>query len=456
MAAAAAALVLGCTHPGHGPDRPEHPDRPGGHGGKPLATYAGYKSEIYGDKSKWRCRPDTDDAVCDHNLDITVIKPDGSTEIEKRRPGTDSPIDCFYVYPTVSRDTTPNSDLIPGANEEDLAIRYQAAQIGTQCRLYAPLYRQVTLGAITPPPTTAPTTTAPTTTAPTTTAPTTTAPTTTAPTTTAPTMAATADPADATTTAPPTTAPPTTTPPTTTAPPTTVTPPATAGAVAYGDVLDAFKQYIANDNKGRGFVIMGHSQGTANLTQLLHSEIEPNPELRSHLVSALLIGGSPRLGAGENDIKACTDAHQLSCVVSFASYRAGTGPTGPLANPNATCTNPAALGGGKAVLHPVWNTSRLNPFRPSTPPPWATAGAATTITTDFVSTPGLVSGECVTGAASYFAITVNADPADPRTDDITGDLGGGNLHIMDVALTSGDLSDIVRTQARVYRSHHEH
>jgi hypothetical protein len=420
-------LVVGCTNPGHGPGKPDHtkPDH-----GKPLETYAGYRSEVYGDAAKWRCRPDTDDAVCDHKLDITVIKPDGSTEIRKREPARHSEIDCFYVYPTVSRDTTPNSDFNPGANEEDLAIRYQAAQIGTECRLYAPLYRQVTLGAITPPPTTPPTNATTTTTAPAT-------------------VTAQADPTVPATTVPATTVPATVAPPTTLVP----GPPASAQSVAYGDVLDAFKHYIANDNKGRGFVIMGHSQGTANLTQLLHSEIEPNPELRSHLVSALLIGGSPRLGTGENDIKACTTASDTGCVVSYASYRAGTGPSGPLANPNATCTNPAALGGGKAVLHPVFNTSRLNPFAPSTPPPWATSGAATTITTDFVTTPGLVSGECVKGAASYFAVSVNADPADPRTDDITGDLGGGNLHIMDVALASGDLQDVVRAKARAYGSH---
>jgi hypothetical protein len=383
--------VTGCTRHGGGGG---HGD--GDHGRQPLATYAGFKSESYSDPAHWRCRPDTHDAVCDDNLDITVVRPDGSTTVEHRTPAQDAPVDCFYVYPTVSRDTTPNSDWTPGPQEEDLAIRYQAAQIGSQCRLYAPLYRQVTLGGIgARPPATDPT----------------------APTTT-------------TTTAPAGPAP---------------------QAVAYGDVLEAFKHYIANDNKGRGFVLMGHSQGTANLTQLLHSEIEPNAELRSHLVSALLIGGSPRLGADPGAIKACTSADQLSCVVSFASYKEGTGPSGALANPDATCTNPANLESGtRSVLHPVWNVDRHNPFAPTEPPPWSTAGAATDIKTDFVATPGLYSGACVTGAGRYFAISVNADPADPRTDEITGDLGGGNLHIVDVAATSGDLQNIVHTQTKAY------
>jgi hypothetical protein len=414
--AAVALALVGCTH---GPGRPD--PGPGGPGqGKPLETYKGYKSELYSDGSKWRCRPDRDDAVCDHDLDITVVKPDGSTEIQKRRPAERAPIDCFYVYPTVSRDTTPNSDFTPGENEEDLAIRYQAAQLGTECRLYAPIYRQATLGGIRPPASTTTTTAAPG-------------------------AMAVEEPSTTTTTAPPATT------TTTTAGPTTTVPQGpNSREIAYGDVLDAFKHYIANDNKGRGFIIVGHSQGTGHLATLMHNEIEPNPELRSHMVSALLIGGATRLGTGENDIKVCTKASDLGCVVSYASYRAGQGPSGPLANPNAVCTNPGALGGGKALLKSVWNASRSNVFTPGEPLPWATSGAATNITTDFVSTPGLVTGECVTGESRYFAITVNADPADPRTDDITGDLGGGNLHLMDVALASGDLQDIIREQTKAY------
>ena len=56
-------------------------------------------------------------------------------------------IDCFYVYPTVSDQGTPNADL--AADPQELSIAdYQAAQFSRVCRVYAPLYRQLTLANI--------------------------------------------------------------------------------------------------------------------------------------------------------------------------------------------------------------------------------------------------------------------------------------------------------------------
>jgi hypothetical protein len=52
---------------------------------------------------------------------------------------------------------------------------------------------------------------------------------------------------------------------------------------------------------------------------------------------------------------------------------------------------------------------------------------------------------------------VHGDPSDPRTDDITGDIGAGNnvvaswgLHLIDVNLTMGNLIDIVAAESRAY------
>jgi len=62
-------------------------------------------------------------------------------------------------------------------------------------------------------------------------------------------------------------------------------------------------------------------------------------------------------------------------------------------------------------------------------------------------------------ASGYLEVTVHGDPADPRVDDIVGDIGVGNtvlanwgLHLVDVNLTMGNLLDIVGTQARAYAS----
>src|SRR5271157_4761574 len=63
----------------------------------------------YSDPALWICRPGRADA-CAVNLDATVIAKDGSTTRETFRADADAAIDCFYVYPTVSREPTGNAD----------------------------------------------------------------------------------------------------------------------------------------------------------------------------------------------------------------------------------------------------------------------------------------------------------------------------------------------------------
>jgi hypothetical protein len=70
--------------------------------------------------------------------------------------------------------------------------------------------------------------------------------------------------------------------------------------------------------------------------------------------------------------------------------------------------------------------------------------------------PGLLSAKCASNEhATYLEITVHGDPADPRTDNIGGDLGSGTqvltdwgLHLIDANLGMGNLVDIVRQQSR--------
>src|SRR5262245_41155231 len=111
--------------------------------------YPGYTSTIYSDPSHWLCRPDTDD-VCDHDLDATIIKANGHTQIQRWHAARHPKFDCFYVYPTISTDPGGNSDLVPGANQELFVVVQQAARLGLACRVFAPVYRQVTLTAPSP------------------------------------------------------------------------------------------------------------------------------------------------------------------------------------------------------------------------------------------------------------------------------------------------------------------
>ena len=80
------------------------------------------------------------------------------------------------------------------------------------------------------------------------------------------------------------------------------------------------------------------------------------------------------------------------------------------------------------------------------------------IDTPWVSVPGLLTARCTSNDyATFLEITVHGNPADPRTDDITGDLGAGGqvlanwgLHLIDVNLAMGNLVDIVARQAKAY------
>ena len=66
----------------------------------------------------------------------------------------------------------------------------------------------------------------------------------------------------------------------------------------------------------------------------------------------------------------------------------------------------------------------------------------------------MVSAACVhDGQAGYLAVTVNADPADARTDTIPGDIymlgkinPGWGLHRIDVNVAQGDLIRLVEAQ----------
>jgi hypothetical protein len=233
--------------------------------------------------------------------------------------------------------------------------------------------------------------------------------------------------------------------------------------LAYADVLDAWKHYIANDNQGRGVVLIGHSQGAGRLTKLLHDEIDPNPDLRARLVSAMLLGTSFQVPDGADvggDLQnnpLCHSPKQTGCVITNGSFRS-TAP--PPANSffgrslhegwKAACTNPAALGGGSGRLLPMFPTDgRTLPIFQPTNPTWADG---VEITTPFVTLPKFVDAECAeNNGFTYLSLTVNGDPDDPRIDDVGGDITPEwGMHLIDVNVAMGNLVRIAKRQARAH------
>jgi len=75
------------------------------------------KPNDYSADASWLCRPGKKDA-CAVDLNTTIVKADGSFAREEWKGDPSAPIDCFYVYPTASRDPTLYSDLVPDGEEK--------------------------------------------------------------------------------------------------------------------------------------------------------------------------------------------------------------------------------------------------------------------------------------------------------------------------------------------------
>lgn len=401
-AAVALALVVGaCSGGGDGGSagRPAGAERTTTTAALQLpAGYEGYTSKVYADDAHWLCKPGIADDVCRRDLDATAVAADGTTRVIRHRAAADPKIDCFYVYPTTSSDPGVNSDLTPAPGEEIATAYNQVARLNSACRIYAPVYRQITLGGIA--------------------------------------GAARRAGTD-------------------------------AGAIAYGDVLDAFRHYMANDNHGRGFILVGHSQGAGMLTRLIANEIDDRPALRSHLVAAYLLGSGVSVPDGKvvggsfRHVPLCRKAGETGCVVAYSSFRSTVPPPpdslfgrsrrggGPTA-----CVNPADLTGEPAPLHPYFLVKQVDGtlLGGASAKPFADPAKDSTITTPWVTYPDFVEARCVSrGGFTYLSLEVEADPKDARTDDIPGDLSPQwGMHLIDANIAMGDLEKLAAAQAEAY------
>ena len=97
--------------------------------------------------ANWLCLPGRSD-VCSTPLPTTALNPNGYGSTGRSPVAKNPPVDCFYVYPTVSRDRGLNSDLTPDAPRSRRPPQSQFARFAGVCRTFAPIYRQMTLGAV--------------------------------------------------------------------------------------------------------------------------------------------------------------------------------------------------------------------------------------------------------------------------------------------------------------------
>ena len=110
------------------------------------APARGADDDPYARAEAWLCRPGASD-LCAAPVGATVVQSDGSHAIRILKPNPAAPIDCFYVYPTVSEDPAGNSGMTSGPGEKR-AVAQQFAAFASVCRPFAPIYRQVTIAGV--------------------------------------------------------------------------------------------------------------------------------------------------------------------------------------------------------------------------------------------------------------------------------------------------------------------
>jgi hypothetical protein len=101
--------------------------------------------------TKWLCRPGDKSNPCDYGLSTTRVSPSGKKlGTVKVRRDRKRKVDCFYVYPTVSNQSTPTATRRIDPELRSIAI-FQASRYSQVCRVFAPAYRQITIAGLAQP-----------------------------------------------------------------------------------------------------------------------------------------------------------------------------------------------------------------------------------------------------------------------------------------------------------------
>jgi Protein of unknown function (DUF3089) len=352
-----------------------------------LGAVAALPSSASADFS-WLCRPGLKADPCTTSLRTTVYTPSAKRVRVQRIRATRKPaVDCFYVYPTVSDEPGPQASLTVRPELRSIAL-YQAARYSELCRVYAPLYRQVTLSGLFQP--------------------------------------------------------------------STVTP--AMRDTGYEDVAEAWRSYLANDNKGRGVILIGHSQGSFVLRRLVREEIDARPDVRRRLVSAVLLGGNVTVAQGRDvggdfqHVPACRRAAQVGCVLAWSTFGAPAPEDSLFGRTNepgqeVLCTNPSALGGGSGRIDSIYPRA---PFAPGT-----TIGLAVgalglkrpPTSSTWLAFPKSYTATCSSAGGAH-VLQVTPRGRAPRL--VATPTAGWGLHLSDANIALGNQLRIAKKQIAAY------
>jgi hypothetical protein len=339
-------------------------------------------------RTVWLCLPGHHPDPCTPGLSTTTYSPAlRPLRVTHPKAVRNPKIDCFYVYPTVSNQKGPLANLHIDPEERSIALD-QVARYSQYCRVYAPMYRQVTVPAL--------------------------------------------EAGDHETSA--------------------------QLKTPLSDVRAAFRTYLAKYNHGRGFVLIGHSQGSFVLEQLIAKDVDSKPAVRQRLLSAILLGGNVLVKRGKGvggdfkHISACRSASQLHCVIAYSTF--DQVPPNPslfgrtsVPGDQVLCTNPAALAGGVARVDPIFASA---PFAPGTLIAFGLSlldFKLPTPSTVWSSQPDSYRAQCQSvGGAHVLELTAlnGAQVAHPSPDPTWG------LHLLDAGIELGNLLTVVKTEAAAF------
>jgi hypothetical protein len=345
----------------------------------------------------WLCRPGLADDPCTAALTSTVVPRRGATRLERARPASRPAVDCFYVYPTISGQSTINANLAIGFRQREIAIA-QASRFSQVCRVFAPVYRQITLSALEHPARIS--------------------------------VAHALIAYDSV-------------------------------LSAFRDYLAHYNHgrgiVFIGHSQGAAILIRLLKQevdGAPQVRRRLVSSLL--------MGGNVTVRKGSKVGGDFLHIPACSSSRQTGCVVAYSSFAtkppensqfgrttsdAGVRLLAPhdlSPNIEVMCVNPASLAGGTGVLDP-YIPSLVLAFLPS--------GSAPTVRTPWVSFPGEYRARCESsGNATWLQVThigvaTSRRPLLTRLQDPA--LG---LHVLDVSIALGNLVQLVRDEAAAYRN----
>ena len=114
------------------------------------------------------------------------------------------------------------------------------------------------------------------------------------------------------------------------------------------DAMSAFDYYIKHYNKGRPYILAGHSQGSNLLANILSDYMKKNPKVYKRMIAAYVIGYSitPDYLAQNPELKLADGPSDTGVIVSYNTEA-----------PVVDGTNPVTLPGGIAINPITWTRS---------------------------------------------------------------------------------------------------